>query len=86
MFESPGEPGTHPQSLLQLLKSTEVKPSLREKFMLAHGLARSIAQLQMVQWVHESFRSENILLFLPQSTQDAHEIIRRSLLVPFDQP
>jgi hypothetical protein len=54
---------SRPVSLLSLLGDRETKISLGDKFKLALGLARCIAQLHMVQWVHEGFRSENILLF-----------------------
>lgn len=40
-----------PIDLLSLLSDTTVKPSLGEKFRLAHGLANCISQLHMVQWV-----------------------------------
>jgi len=52
-----------PVSLLSLLGDRETKIFLGDKFKLALGLARCISQLQMVNWVHEGFRSENILLF-----------------------
>ena len=61
VFESPEK--TEPISLLQLLFKNGVKPSLGDKFRLALGLANSIAQLHMIRWVHESFRSENVLFF-----------------------
>lgn len=52
-----------PVSLLSLLGDREIKIFLGDKFKLALGLARCISQLHMVNWVHEGFRSENILLF-----------------------
>ncbi|KAK0726153.1 hypothetical protein B0H67DRAFT_572424 [Lasiosphaeris hirsuta] len=66
IFESPGNPhASQPQSLLHLLSMPEFKPTLQAKFQLAYSLAKSISQLQMVQWLHESLRSENILFFPP---------------------
>ncbi|KAH8672049.1 hypothetical protein BGZ60DRAFT_504986 [Tricladium varicosporioides] len=56
-----------PVDLLALLGDSSIKISLGDKFRLALGLARCISQLHMVHWVHESFRSENILLFPTQS-------------------
>ncbi|KAI9773189.1 MAG: hypothetical protein M1840_008310 [Geoglossum simile] len=64
LFEMPTTPDAKPVSLLSLLTDKEVKPSLGDKFRLALRLAMCIAQLHMVKWVHESFRSENIV-FLP---------------------
>ncbi|KAI9720883.1 MAG: hypothetical protein M1812_002722 [Candelaria pacifica] len=69
VFDVPEGREARPRSLLRLLKDSNVKPSLGEKFRLAHGLARCIAQLQMVKWVHESFRSENILFFPSGATE-----------------
>jgi hypothetical protein len=40
-----------PIDLLSLLSDNTVKPSLGDKFRLAHGLANCISQLHMVQWV-----------------------------------
>ncbi|KAF8853248.1 hypothetical protein BDZ45DRAFT_748759 [Acephala macrosclerotiorum] len=59
-----------PIDLLSLLSDSNLKPSLGDKFRLAHGLANCISQLHMVQWLHESFRSENVLFF-PTRTQGA---------------
>ncbi|KAI9703698.1 MAG: hypothetical protein M1836_007468 [Candelina mexicana] len=69
VFDVPEGHEAKPRSLLRLLNDSNVKPSLGEKFRLAHGLARCIAQLQMVKWVHESFRSENILFFPPKAKE-----------------
>lgn len=49
-FEIPANVSTEPVSLRRLLDGTE-KPELGDKFQLAFGLARCIAQLQMVKWV-----------------------------------
>ncbi|KAF4473603.1 het-s domain [Fusarium agapanthi] len=70
IFESPGALGTQQRSLLRLFGDPSIKPSLQDKFNLAHNLATSISQLQMVQWAHESFRSENILFYIPSPTKD----------------
>ncbi|CEF83668.1 unnamed protein product [Fusarium graminearum] len=69
-----GEPA--PVSLLKALPPLDSSsssqlptPSLGHRFQLAHKLARCISQLQLVKWVHESFRSENILFFPQPSTE-----------------
>jgi len=49
-FEIPTNFTTEPVSLRRLLDGTD-KPELGDKFQLAFGLARCIAQLQMVKWV-----------------------------------
>ncbi|KAM7197222.1 hypothetical protein V8F33_005650 [Rhypophila sp. PSN 637] len=52
-----------PISLLDIIVSSPTTPSLGSRFTLALRLARCISQLQLVKWVHESFRSENILFY-----------------------
>ena len=51
VFEVHSTLSAEPMSLLRLLSSTETKPELGDKFRLALGLARCIAQLHMVKWV-----------------------------------
>jgi len=51
VFEVHSTLSAEPMSLLRLLSSTEIKPELGDKFRLALGLARCIAQLHMVKWV-----------------------------------
>ncbi|MCJ1327910.1 hypothetical protein MMC10_004585 [Thelotrema lepadinum] len=64
MFAIPQGVKPEPRSLLALLSYDEsFRPSLSDKFHLAHQLARCISQLHLVKWVHESFRSENVLFF-----------------------
>ncbi|KAF1993521.1 hypothetical protein P154DRAFT_582720 [Amniculicola lignicola CBS 123094] len=63
LFETPYGHEPHPISLYQLLDMKGVKLTLGQRFKLATALAKCITQLQMVKWVHESFRSENILFF-----------------------
>lgn len=43
------------------------KPSLTQRITLAHTIARSLMYLHSVNWLHKSFRSNNILFFLPLS-------------------
>ncbi|KAL3421517.1 hypothetical protein PVAG01_07961 [Phlyctema vagabunda] len=62
-FEIPSGINSDPLSLHRLLAMPNVKPTLGDKFRLAFKLANCMAQLQMVKWVHESFRSENVLFF-----------------------
>ncbi|KAJ0414706.1 hypothetical protein BJY00DRAFT_305397 [Aspergillus carlsbadensis] len=58
-----------PVSLQRILFESKLVPSLGDKFRLALRLAQCMAQIHMVQWVHESFRSDNILL-LPHHVPD----------------
>ena len=51
LFKLPSDLRLEPKSLLLLLKDPEAQPPLGVKFQIAHGMARSIAQLHMVQWV-----------------------------------
>ncbi|KAH8646464.1 hypothetical protein BGZ60DRAFT_553738 [Tricladium varicosporioides] len=71
-----------PIDLLTLLSHNNIKPSLGDKFLLAHGLANCISQLHMVQWLHESFRSENVFFF-PHQAQNTG---KTSEVVNFSQP
>lgn len=68
VFDIPPGASPRPTSLFRLLDTRDVRLSLGQRFRLSVALARCISQLQMVKWVHESFRSENILFF-PQSNQ-----------------
>lgn len=70
VFEVQQQPTLAPVSLLELLHNRDNQPELGAKYRLALGLARCIAQLHMVGWFHESFRSENVLLF-PQADLSA---------------
>ena len=63
VFEPPEGCQPGPISLYRLLDMKTVRLTLGQRFRLALALAKCIAQLQMVKWVHESFRSENILFF-----------------------
>lgn len=55
-------------TLSDLLANTKA-PELSCKYRIATSLARCISQLHMVQWLHESFRSENIIfLSFPDSS------------------
>ncbi|KAL4902357.1 hypothetical protein BDW74DRAFT_186888 [Aspergillus multicolor] len=61
-----------PVSLQRILFESELVPTLGDKFRLALRLAQYIAQIHIVQWVHGSFRSDNILL-LPHHVPDDPE-------------
>lgn len=63
VFETPEGCQPGPISLYRLLDMKTVKLTLGQRFRLALALAKCITQLQMVKWVHESFRSENVLFF-----------------------
>ncbi|KAL3444375.1 hypothetical protein BJX65DRAFT_319991 [Aspergillus insuetus] len=63
VFEIQPPPLGSPVSLQRLLFDRLDRPELGDRFRLALGLSKCIAQLHMVQWLHESFRSDNVLLF-----------------------
>ncbi|CEJ60904.1 hypothetical protein PMG11_09458 [Penicillium brasilianum] len=69
VFEVQPKPIGAPVSLQRLLFNIDLRPELGDKFRLALGLSKCIAQMHMVQWLHESFRSDNILL-LPHHVDD----------------
>ena len=90
VFEAQQLSSEGPVSLLQLLFGDEnhptSKPGLGQVFRLALGLATCVAQLHMVGWLHESFRSSNILFF-PSATKSASEPTSRSTLnIDFSSP
>ncbi|KAF2202012.1 hypothetical protein GQ43DRAFT_471252 [Delitschia confertaspora ATCC 74209] len=69
VFEIPENCESQPVSLYRLLDMKNIKLTLGQRFHLALALAKCMTQLQMVKWVHESFRSENILFF-PTNTRN----------------
>ncbi|KFY83509.1 hypothetical protein V498_08021 [Pseudogymnoascus sp. VKM F-4517 (FW-2822)] len=71
VFDVPAGRDPQPSSLLSLLRNRNLRTSLNDRLNVAFGLARSIAQLQLVRWVHESFRSENIIFFPVTDTKKA---------------
>lgn len=73
VFELPSADDVQPepQSLFRVLGSKDARISLGDRFRLALALARCVSQLHMVKWVHESFRSQNILFF-PERRPDDH--------------
>ncbi|OCK87100.1 uncharacterized protein K441DRAFT_671229 [Cenococcum geophilum 1.58] len=71
IFAIPEAVDPWPISLLNILSSNDLPPpSLSQRFWLAVKLSRCISQLQLVKWVHESFRSENILFFPKAETRE----------------
>ncbi|OTB20384.1 hypothetical protein K445DRAFT_312833 [Daldinia sp. EC12] len=66
MFSIPEGSEAQPRSLYHVLGSGSQPPALGQRFTLALQLARCISHLQLVKWVHKSFRSENILFFPPK--------------------
>jgi hypothetical protein len=54
----------------QLLSQT--KPSLTQRIALAQTIALSLMYLHSVNWLHKSFRSNNILFFLSPTTSGRH--------------
>jgi len=51
IFAVPSNICAEPYSLLRALGTPDLKPTLGQKFRLAHELSRCISQLQLVQWV-----------------------------------
>ncbi|KAI1759331.1 hypothetical protein GGR53DRAFT_471458 [Hypoxylon sp. FL1150] len=70
MFSIPDGCAPQPKSLYHILGAGAQPPALGQRFMLALQLARCISHLQLVKWVHKSFRSENILFFPLQADID----------------
>ncbi|KAK2763148.1 hypothetical protein FQN54_009784 [Arachnomyces sp. PD_36] len=84
VFEVQPKPLGSPVSLQRLLFDTDHRPELGDKFRLALELSKCIAQMHMVQWLHKSFRSDNILL-LPHSVTDENSSKTR-LEVNYPEP
>ncbi|KAF2848105.1 hypothetical protein T440DRAFT_429324 [Plenodomus tracheiphilus IPT5] len=70
LFAVPKDTEGMPSSLLSVYENQAFRPSLGERFNLAKGLANSVSELHLVKWVHESIRSENILLLLRSGSPD----------------
>ncbi|KAH8881972.1 hypothetical protein GQ53DRAFT_886288 [Thozetella sp. PMI_491] len=62
VFNIPAGLDPHYRTLHWLLKQSRV-PSLEDRFVLARKLCSSLSAFQSVEWVHKSFRSDNILFF-----------------------
>ena len=63
LFEFPDGVEKVPYNLLQLYEVKNARPTLGERLRLAKHLASSISGLHLVEWIHESFRSENVIFF-----------------------
>ncbi|KAJ5668885.1 hypothetical protein N7462_009955 [Penicillium macrosclerotiorum] len=81
VFEVQPRPIGAPVSLQRLLYNTDLRPEVEDKYRLALGLSQCIAQMHMVQWLHESFRSDNILL-LPHHVDDERTETRVAVNYP----
>lgn len=68
VFGLPPDTEGVPTSLLQAISSPDVKPSLGQKFRLAHELSRCISQLQLVKWVRTSFHQVHATTSIPCSS------------------
>ena len=70
VFEVQPRPDGGPVSLLRLIFDPDRRPELGDKFRLAMGLANSISQLHMVQWVSMGYHlNHNRALTCPRSTK-----------------
>ncbi|KAI9764409.1 MAG: hypothetical protein M1840_008432 [Geoglossum simile] len=83
IFEIAGKAEQSPISLLGILKK-DLRLSLNDKFRLALALATCLSQLHMVNWVHESFRSENVLFWAASHIGSEPEDLEAQL--DFGQP
>ncbi|KAK0513088.1 hypothetical protein JMJ35_004074 [Cladonia borealis] len=86
LFEVLPDVKPQPVSLIKLLENLDMKMSLGGKFRLAHSLAKCMAQLHMVRWVHESFRSENILFYPSLDTTKISTSSHRYADINFGEP
>ncbi|MCJ1308879.1 hypothetical protein MMC25_002534 [Agyrium rufum] len=58
-----------PQTLLKLFDSYPM-PTLNDRFILAYKLASALSFLHASKWLHKSFRSDNIIFFSRNATED----------------
>ena len=65
VYAFPGEfdPFKPPKSLLDIISETKEAPFLGDRFRLAFTLASSLSLLHASNWLHKSFRGDNILFF-----------------------
>ncbi|KAL8381041.1 hypothetical protein RB595_005368 [Gaeumannomyces hyphopodioides] len=70
VFEIPGKArsGMQEKTLFDLLKTK--KCEIGQRLLLAERLSKALHSLQMVNWLHKSVRSDNILYFEGQNGQD----------------
>lgn len=69
-----------PRTLHELLSST-FKPSLTDRFALAHQLSRALFYMHLANWMHKSFSSYNVLFF-PESS-DSPRTLNNPYIVGF---
>ncbi|KAI2462995.1 hypothetical protein F4781DRAFT_426720 [Annulohypoxylon bovei var. microspora] len=86
MFSVPEGSEAQPKSLYHILGSSSQPPSLGQRFALALQLARCISHLQLVKWVHKSFRSENVLFFPPKIDKNADPAPTPEESLDFSEP
>ena len=64
VYELPVQIDAEPKTLLDLLKfakQSRTRPPLGEKFEFAYKLASSMSLFHATNWLHKSFRSDNVL-------------------------
>ncbi|KAI1771326.1 hypothetical protein F4818DRAFT_429798 [Hypoxylon cercidicola] len=86
MFSIPEGCAPQPKSLYHILGSGSQPPSLGQRFTLALQLARCISHLQLVKWVHKSFRSENVLFFPSQADNSSCSASTAEEYLDFSEP
>ncbi|KAF4953669.1 hypothetical protein FSARC_12354 [Fusarium sarcochroum] len=62
----------HYQDLQSFIRSSPNVPPLEERFKVARHLALAMHHLHSVQWLHKSFRSDNVIFFENTSRQISH--------------
>jgi len=60
---------TDPVSLLDLLRSATLKPTVSQRMRIACDLCKTILTIHTSGWLHKDIRSENIIFFLPASSR-----------------
>ena len=68
VFEMPAN-ASGPVSLHQLIER-DTKPSLTDRILLAHKIAKCMLYLHTVNWLHKAFRSDSILFFTTDGNTD----------------
>ncbi|KAF7537353.1 hypothetical protein G7054_g3859 [Neopestalotiopsis clavispora] len=86
VFEYPGSLNSLPMSLHHILSSRAIEIDKGSQYSLAYSLACSMAQLHMVQWVHQSFRSENVLFCVSQVSRGLPQESNVGNMIPYSQP
>lgn len=69
--ENAAETGTDPVSLLDLLRSSTLKPTVTQRMRIACDLCKTILAIHTSGWLHKDIRAENIIFFPVSSSPEA---------------